>query len=118
MAGLRSHRKGYRFEHAVEALARAHGHDCRRVPLSGSAPHWAGDLLLDGQIFEAKTRARGFRTLHRWLNGRFGLVLGADRQPALVVLRLEDYLTLGRRPERPCGASENAGEGPAGHSRD
>ena len=101
MPGRASRQKGYRFEHAVVLQARARGRSCRRIPLSGAAPGWAGDLLLEGRVFEAKCVGRGFRRLYRWLEGRDGLILGADRRPALAVIRLADYLELAPRSKRP-----------------
>jgi len=101
--------KGYRFEHRIERFARAQGHTCRRIPLSGAAPGWAGDLLLDGRLYEVKCEARGFRRLYRWLNQRDGVIVGADRQTPLIVLRLNDYLTFGSRPKklpRPYGTKQ------------
>jgi len=93
VSGRRSWRKGYRFETKVRAMMHGAGLECRRVPLSGSAPGWAGDLMLAGRTFEVKTRARGFRRLYRWLDERyFGLVIAEDRQEPLVVLRLADFL--------------------------
>jgi hypothetical protein len=109
MSGKYSRRKGYRFEHRIEALARERGVECRRVPLSGGAPGWAGDLWIAGRLFEAKSRGDGFRSLYRWLEDRDGLVIGADRKPPLVVLRLQDYLLL-------CGRSETHGRPLETHS--
>jgi hypothetical protein len=90
--GVRPRRKGYRLEAKVRMLATAAGLDCQRVPLPGSAPGWTGDLVLAGRRFEVKARARGFRRLYGWLKGRFGLVVAADREEPLVVIRLGDFL--------------------------
>ncbi|MFQ5803606.1 MAG: hypothetical protein ACE5JQ_11985 [Candidatus Methylomirabilales bacterium] len=92
MSGNRSRRKGYRLEAKIRKLAQAAGLNCRRVPLSGSAPGWGGDLVLAGRSFEVKARAQGFRRLYGWLEGHFGLVVAADRRKPLVVLRLADFL--------------------------
>jgi hypothetical protein len=79
------------------------GFDCRRVPLSGSAPGWAGDLMLAGRMFEVKTRARGLRRLYRWLDERyFGLVVAADRREPLIIFRLGNFL-------RDCRFRESSG---------
>lgn len=93
MSGARSRRKGYRTEARVRALVAASGLDCRRVPLSGAAPGWDGDLVIGARTFEVKARAAGFRQLYRWLGERhFGLILSADREEPLLVLRLGDFL--------------------------
>jgi hypothetical protein len=57
-------------------LLQAHGVATERVPLSGVAG------------VEVKARAAGFRELYCWLNERDVLVVKADRQEPLVVLRL------------------------------
>lgn len=92
MSGRYSRRKGYRTEAKIRDLVRRAGVHCKRVPLSGSAPGWAGDLILAGRSFEVKARANGFRQAYRWLEGHFGLVLSADRCEPLIVLRLGDFL--------------------------
>ncbi len=92
MSGQRSRRKGYRVEAKIRGLAQEAGIECYRVPLSGSAPGWAGDLMLAGRSFEVKARGKGFRRFYRWMEGRFGLFLAADRKEPLLVLRLGDFL--------------------------
>lgn len=92
MSGQHSKRKGYRIEAKIRDLAQEMGFNCQRVPLSGSAPGWAGDLMLAGRTFEVKARGRGFRRLYRWLEGYFGLVLATDRKEPLLVMRLGDFL--------------------------
>ena len=77
----------------MRALITASGLECRRVPLSGAAPGWAGDLVVGARTFEVKARGRGFRRLYRWLGDRhFGLIITADRNEPLLVLRLSDFL--------------------------
>jgi hypothetical protein len=79
-------------ESKIRKRVESAGMDCRRIPLSGSAPGWAGDLILAGRVFEVKGRGRGFRQLYRWLEDRFGLVMSADRREPLLVMRLGDFL--------------------------
>ena len=103
--GARPRRKGYRLEAKVRAMVIANGLDCRRVPLSGAAPGWGGDLVIAARTFEVKARARGFRQLYRWLGERhFGVVIAADREEPLLVIRLGDFL-------RHCAFREPAQEG-------
>src|SRR5947209_2542669 len=77
----------------MRALIAANGLECLRVPLSGAAPGWGGDLVIGTRTFEVKVRARGFRQLYRWLGDRhFGLIITAHRDQPLLVVRLSDFL--------------------------
>jgi hypothetical protein len=83
----------------MQAQITGHGHTCRRVPLSGAAQGWPGDLVIDlpdtkGLIVECKVRSDGFRQLYQWLEGADVLTVKADRRPALAVLDLDDYCRL------------------------
>jgi hypothetical protein len=93
MSGRRSRSKGARTERSIVNVLQAHGLAAVRVPLSGAVGgRFAGDivLLLMGRdlCVEVKARADGFRELYSWLNGRDVLVVKADRQEPLVVVRL------------------------------
>jgi hypothetical protein len=95
--GKAPRRKGNRVEREVLALMREAGLEARRVPLSGSAPDYPGDLEVDlpglGRlVVEVKARKR--LALEAWLEGRGLLVLKPDRKPPLVVLPLEGLLAL------------------------
>jgi hypothetical protein len=103
--GRGSRRKGYRIEAKVRAMAQAAGLECRRVPLSGAAPGWAGDIVLGGRHFEVKARVHGFRQLYGWIRPHFGVVVAADREEPLLVLRLGDFL-------RECTFRDPAGPSP------
>ena len=122
MSGARSRRKGYRAEASARALIVASGLECRRVPLSGAAPGWGGDLVIGARTFEVKARAAGFRQLYRWLGDRhFGLIVTADRQEPLLVLRLGDFLrqcafrepSQNQRPKSPDAVSDTQTPGRA-----
>lgn len=95
MSGKAPKQKGDRLERAVVTLLKAHGLDAKRVPLSGSAAGYPGDVSvkLAGRelCVECKSRA-DFKTLYGWLEGRDALVLKADRKDALLVVRLKDVL--------------------------
>jgi Holliday junction resolvase len=76
----------------INAL-RANGIAAVRVPLSGVAGgRFAGDvvppLLGRDLCVEVKVRPDGFRELYYWRNQRDVLIVKADRQEPLVVLRL------------------------------
>ena len=64
-----------------------------RVPLSGAVgDRFSGDVVLPligrDLCIEVKARADGFRELYSWLAGRDVLIVKADRQEPLVVVRL------------------------------
>lgn len=99
MSGRAPAAKGYRGEKWFQAQIEAHGIEVRRVPLSGAAQGWPGDLMIDlpaakAVVVECKVRADGFRQLYQWLDGANLLVVKADRRPGLAVLDLDDYCDL------------------------
>jgi hypothetical protein len=85
MSGLRSRRKGARVELAIAKLIGA-----RKVSRAYQAGHDLELLLGEDRMLriECKARADGFRQLYDWLNQRDVLIVKADRQEPLVVLRL------------------------------
>jgi hypothetical protein len=90
-------RKGNRVEREVLALLREAGLEARRVPLSGSAPGYPGDLEVElpglGRVV-VEVKARKKVALEAWLEGRGLLVLKPDRRPPLAVLPLQALLGL------------------------
>ena len=90
-------RKGNRVEREVLALLREAGLEARRVPLSGSAPDYPGDLEVEvpglGRVL-VEVKARKRVGLEAWLEGRGLLVLKPDRRPALAVMPLQALLAL------------------------
>jgi hypothetical protein len=90
-------RKGNRVEREVLALLREAGLEARRVPLSGSAPGYPGDLEVElpglGRVV-VEVKARKRVGLEAWLEGRGLLVLKPDRRPPLAVLPLQALLGL------------------------
>jgi hypothetical protein len=93
MSGRRSRNKGARTERGIVNALKAGGIAAVRVPLSGACGgRFAGDIVLplmgrDLRV-EVKARADGFRELYSWLDGRDALIVKADRQEPLVVVRL------------------------------
>jgi hypothetical protein len=92
MTGSPAPRKGNRLERALVRLLQAHGFDAARVPLSGTAGgRFSGDLAVPvlgrDLCVEVKARAAGFRELYSWLDRRDVLIVKADRQEPLVVVR-------------------------------
>ncbi len=97
MSGRAPRRKGDRVERAVLAELKGAGLAVKRVPLSGSAAGYPGDLSVQlggrERCVEVKARA-DFKTLHSWLENRDALILKADRKAPLVVLKLQDLLDI------------------------
>jgi hypothetical protein len=93
MSGRRSRSKGARTERSIVNALQVSGIAAVRVPLSGAAGgRFAGDIVLpllgrDLRI-EVKARADGFRELYSWLTERDLLIVKADRQEPLVIVRL------------------------------
>ena len=93
MSGRRSRTKGARTERGIVNALKASGIAAVRVPLSGAVGgRFAGDIMLPlmgrDLCVEVKARADGFRELYSWLNQRDVLIVKADRQEPLVVVRL------------------------------
>ena len=93
MSGRRSGRKGARTERSIVHALKASGIAAVRVPLSGAVGgRFAGDIVLPllgrDLCVEVKARADGFRELYGWLNQRDVLIVKADRQEPLVIVRL------------------------------
>ena len=93
MSGRRSRDKGARVERGIVMALQAAGLAAVRVPLSGAAGgRFSGDVImpLAGRdlCLEVKARADGFRKLYDWLRDRDVLIVKADRQEPLVVVRL------------------------------
>ena len=84
-------------EREVLALMREAGIEAKRVPLSGSAPGYPGDLEVEvpglGRVL-VEVKARRKVALEAWLEGRGLLVLKPDRRPPMAVLPLEALLAL------------------------
>jgi hypothetical protein len=97
--GKFSRDKGSRYERHVRDCFRDCGFDAKRVPLSGAADGFPGDVIVtvgNGNKFtyECKKRKDGFKQLYKWLTGNDGVVVAADNRESLVVITLSDYLAL------------------------
>ncbi len=90
--------KGDNFERQCLHLAESMGLKGYRNRMS-SAPTEAGvhiswDICIAGRYFEAKKRRDGFKRFRTWMEGNDGVIIGSNNQPALIVLKLEDFLKL------------------------
>jgi Holliday junction resolvase len=93
MSGRHSRNKGARTERGIVKALLGNGIAAARVPLSGAAGgRFGGDVILPlmgrDLCVEVKARADGFRELYSWLTERDVLIVKADRQEPLVVVRL------------------------------
>ena len=89
MSGRRSHDEGARTESAVARVLQANGFAAAKISRAYQPGH---DIVLslNGRdlCVEVKARAGGFQELYSWLSGRDLLIVKADRQEPLVILRL------------------------------
>ncbi len=94
----RNKEKGSRFEREIVDKARQRDLEANRVPLSGSATGFKGDVHIkkgrETWVVEAKKRKSGFKFLYENLLGADVLVVSEDRNRALAVLDLEDFLDM------------------------
>lgn len=93
--GKASRDKGARNERKIVDLIQQHGVEAKRVPLSGAATGFKGDIQMGSWTIECKVRANGFKQIYDWLDGDSDfLVIGRDRSPPLAVLDLRDLLDI------------------------
>ena len=98
---MKQREKGKRVEYQIRDMLRKFG-ECHRVPCSGRAEGFKGDLRLyisnKEYRVEVKARKQGFKQIQAWLEHADLLVIKIDRQEPIVVLRLstlEGLLGLG-----------------------
>jgi len=111
--GKSSRDKGLRTERAIVNLLQGKGFAAERVPLSGAAGgRYTSDVsvpvLGEDLKFEAKCRANGFKEIYSWLEGNDGLIIKADRQPMLVVMRLDQAAEMIMQAEQDIAAARVA----------
>ena len=99
--GVFSRDKGNREERAIVNLHKQHGFEAKRVPLSGAAEGFKGDIILHGLVGEAKLRATGFRTIYQWLGDNDFLTLRGDNERRLYVIDETLWLKLLKDHVRP-----------------
>ena len=92
--------KGYRAENELVHFFLDHGIDAKRVPLSGGAPGFRGDILIPELFYapsEVKCREDNPKRLWEWLVNNDALFLKRNRYPWLVVMVAEDMIALWKR---------------------
>ena len=82
-----SRHKGKRVEYLIRDLFRQAGFECHRVPTSGNAQGFKGDLDLEGYRIEIKAR-KSLKLLYDWFNQAPDgiLMVKANNKKPLVVL--------------------------------
>ena len=103
--GRASKQKGSRFEREAVDLLQTAGFAAERVPLSGAAGgRFSGDISVPicgiDRTIECKVRESGFCQLYRWLEKHYAVIAKADRQEALITMRLSDFSEIASIAER------------------
>lgn len=92
-----SKRKGSAFELFLVKFLQSLGIAAEKVPLSGAVKSEKFDHDVTAPVmgldrkFECKISKDGYRTQYQQLGGNYALVFRANRQDALVTMRLEDF---------------------------
>jgi hypothetical protein len=111
MSGRKSRSKGMRIERECVRILQDAGLAAEKVPLSGAAGgRYCGDVSVPvlgiDRVLEVKCRASGWKQAYAFLADNYGLVIRADREEPLMVMRLKDFAELaiiadGLRPRPP-----------------
>jgi hypothetical protein len=102
MAGSSAKRKGSAFEREVVNLLQSHGIAAEKVPLSGAVKGGKYEADVDCPVrgvdrkLECKRWKGGFKTINKFIEGNYGLVVRDDHCEALIVLRLKDFAELAK----------------------
>ena len=87
--------KGNRVEREIVNFLKEKGIEAKRVPLSGAAEGFKGDIIIDGCLrAEVKARKDGFKQLYQWLEGNDYLFIKANRKKVLVVMTIDEFIKL------------------------
>lgn len=96
MPGKHSRNKGARFEREIVNTLKERGYLAERIPLSGAMGSFKGDVQVKignrTLKFECKSLANGFKFLYSKLGDNDALILRADRQEALIVLKFDQWV--------------------------
>jgi Holliday junction resolvase len=102
MSGSGPRIKGARTERSIVNALKTSGIAAVRVPLPGAVGgRFAGDIILPlmgrDLCVEVKARGSGFRQLYQWLSDRDVLIVHADRNKPLVVVRMSSAAEIAKR---------------------
>lgn len=93
--GKMQRNKGNRVEREIVNYLKDNGIPAKRVPLSGAAEGFKGDIIIDGSLrAEVKARKDGFKQIYDWLEGNDYLFIKANRKPVLVVMEIDEFIKL------------------------
>ncbi len=93
--GKMQRNKGNRVEREIVNYLKDNGIPAKRVPLSGAAEGFKGDIIIDGSLrAEVKARKDGFKQIYDWLEGNDYLFIKANRKPVLVVMEIDEFIRL------------------------
>jgi Holliday junction resolvase len=100
--GRANKRRGYYYEKRLEKLARSAGLTALRNPGSGAYPGFKGDVVLEGQLVEIKSRKSGFafdEHLEPDRGNRYLVTFDSGRRGAAPIVRMrwDDFVELLRR---------------------
>lgn len=99
--GIFSRDKGNREERAIVNLHKQHGFEAKRVPLSGAADGFKGDVIVHGLVGESKLRASAFAKVYQWLGDNDFLTLRCDGKERLYVIREDRWIAMLKDHVRP-----------------
>ena len=100
MSGKPSRNKGARVEREFVVKLRASGINAKRVPLSGAAEGFKGDIIIETPCaqYRVEVKARkdgaGFRTLESWLDENDFLFLKRNNGDPLVTMSWDAFTSL------------------------
>src|SRR5262245_29645867 len=101
--GKKSRDKGSRTERAIVHTLQDSGLAAEKISgMYRSGADISVPVLGIDRDIEVKSRATGFSRLYSWLEDRYALVVKADRQEPLVIIRLRDAAEIAKSAERGC----------------
>lgn len=86
--------KGNRVEREIVKYLKENGLQAKRVPLSGAADGFKGDILIGNLKAEVKARKDGFKQIYNWLEDNDVLFLKANRKKVLAVIDIDFFIKL------------------------
>ena len=94
--GKPSRDKGLRVERELVNKLKESGVDAKRVPLSGAAEGFKGDIQIGDLIAEVKARkdGAGFKTLEYWLGDNDVLFLKKNNTDPMVILTWDLFVEM------------------------
>ncbi len=96
--GRMQKRKGSRVEREIVNYLKDNEIPAKRVPLSGSANGFKGDIIIgDSLKCEVKARKDGFKQIYNWIKENDFLIVKADRKSPLVIMDIDTFIKIMRK---------------------